>query len=160
MPIGTSAGVLLLLLFHVFGIGGFTASEEAGFVMAVVVHGRIGPVSGLAFGHHGFTHGLARIHHFVVLATAFRVGAALRTAVLFLQSQVDASCAKLGAVEHFRARSNGRIPIEFHGSRTLADAYFVARLGSLIAQLVFDTEFGEAVGQVADCFVVVEVGFA
>ena len=71
------------------------------------------------------------VHHLVVLATAFRVGAALRTTVLIPAVRRSTPRApKLGAVEHFRAGRDGRIPIEFHGTRTLADAHFVARLGA------------------------------
>ena len=94
----------------------------------------------------------------MVLATAFRVGAALRAAVRFLQSQVDAACAQLGAVEHFRAGRDGRIPIEFHGAIATTDAHFVARLGALVAQFVLDAQLGQTVGKVADGLVIIEVG--
>ncbi len=122
----------MVLLFHILVVGGLATSKKTGFVVTVVVHGRIGPVSCLAFGHHGFAHGLTGVHHLVVLATAFRVGTTLRTTIRFLQSQVDAACAQLGAVEHFRAGRDGRIPIEFHGTVATADAHFVAWLGALV----------------------------
>ena len=76
----------MLLLFHILVVDGLATSKKTGLVVTVVVHGRIGPVAGLAFGHHGLAHGLSGVHHLVVLATAFRVGAALGTAVRLLQS--------------------------------------------------------------------------
>ena len=148
----------MVLLFHILVVGGLATSKKTGFVVTVVVHGRIGPVSCLAFGHHGFAHGLTGVHHLVVLATAFRVGTTLRTTIRFLQSQVDAACAQLGAVEHFRAGRDGRIPIEFHGTVATADAHFVAWLGALVSQLVFDAQLGQTVGKVADGLVIIEVG--
>ena len=48
----------MVLLFHILVVGGLATSKKTGFVVTVVVHGRIGPVSCLAFGHHGFAHGL------------------------------------------------------------------------------------------------------
>ena len=94
----------MVLLFHILVVGGLATSKKTGFVVTVVVHGRIGPVSCLAFGHHGFAHGLTGVHHLVVLATAFRVGTTLRTTIRFLQSQVDAAWDAIKGQDKFNGK--------------------------------------------------------
>ena len=148
--------LVAVLLVLCFGI--LAATEEALLVVTVVVDGRVGPVAGGAFLHHRLAHGGLRVHHRVVFATAFRVGAATGARLFGIETQILAARAQRGAVETFRAGGDGRIPVEVDRTVALADAHLVARLGALATQLVLDAQLGETVGEVADGLVVVEVG--